>query len=398
MTDIVAKFASKFKTFSAESILDKIQRSAVIAGGSMLHIVDDVEKVSDIDIFVLNGDVSAFKGLLTLLYELECEKQFYVVGRYDIPSKISIVTVKISGEEVSFQLILTNFKTPVEVIRSFDMDYVQVAYHDGIVYRTDENIRAVRDKTVHKFKLPLKEDRVYKALDKGYKIPVIYTQRKYGVSWMLVEYDKLKSYRAPGWRTGPGSPEFVPGAFGNPYAHLEAGDPESGDHTLDFSSLKLVGLKYIYDRDRAYPVISFVIRSDVTTMEFEVTAIPVKMNLDRVKTEGDVSCYLYRHRSQRQLHYPSAGPLRIFSKIRAKIIDSGIGKSPYVEEDLDMYSDGTALLGGFRFVGSTGVYNRTGRIVKFIDNPNALEIDYSGPLYEIVEEKQVHKELVKKPL
>jgi len=177
---------------------------AVIAGGSVVYaLLSDVplDTVGDIDIFI--NSEQTFNEILTELEERNIGRfdsrqgNTYQVFRHefdhiqnntpdgdhvqnhtpDEPSDnlgISIVNVTMSPAELSIQLIMSEFQSPMDVINNFDLDYVQCAFYQGQFYQTKYCQEAHQTRQINYFKdSRLKHYRLKKAIAKGFRAPLL---------------------------------------------------------------------------------------------------------------------------------------------------------------------------------------------------------------------------------
>lgn len=118
-------------------LLDRLQRKYVIAGGAIAYLLKQQVlnyKAEDIDVFVNDAD-----DLFKLLEELETRYGYVVRTLRKSHYETSVYNVYLSptpNYKPNLQFILQRFKTPMNVIERFDIDYIQCGYHNGQLYRT----------------------------------------------------------------------------------------------------------------------------------------------------------------------------------------------------------------------------------------------------------------------
>jgi hypothetical protein len=171
------------------NFINNLSTIGVIAGGSIVYALNNyvpIDSVNDIDVFVNNE--KDFNTILDLVQTNETQKydirwnndeSYYIfehehlynsIHNDDIPT-ISIVSVTTKKSMVPFQIIFKQFSNPLELIKSFDLDYVQCAYHNGKLVQTQECIESHKNKQVNYFyDLRLKTHRLKKALSKGFQV------------------------------------------------------------------------------------------------------------------------------------------------------------------------------------------------------------------------------------
>lgn len=177
-----------------ESLVEILSTKGIIAGGSMVYaLLPDVniDTVGDIDVFV--DTVEIFKELLDFLQELPIEKKYY--SYLDDPnSEISIVSIKLEDAKVPIQIIMSDKSDPMELINSFDLDYVECAFFQGKIYQTVNCQIAHQTRVVDKFRL-LRSVRLLKANKKGFKVPILMLEDDPKRIADEVNLDMLQQYR-----------------------------------------------------------------------------------------------------------------------------------------------------------------------------------------------------------
>ena len=160
---------------SALNILDSLQRIGVIAGSSVSSVlvpIDFSNKVHDIDVFV-DTEEAFNQALKTLQHPCSI---YHIFDRPLDENLLSVVAVTHPFFKIDIQVIMHCCETPIDVIKKFDLDYVQCAVHKGQLMVTpefqemSENPRA----SVLKFNKGqiLKGYRLSKAIDKGFRAPL----------------------------------------------------------------------------------------------------------------------------------------------------------------------------------------------------------------------------------
>ena len=146
----------------SDELLQEISQYAVIAGGAIIYD-DQYPKVShfgDVDLFVLNSDTNAYHKLVKLLVENidinRCE-------RYQ-----SITNI-ITSSNCTYQIVLSKYKTPQNLIDSFDIDVVKCGFYQCKRY-TGFNYKGKGDLTIKEFISGTKKHRIVKLIDKGYNL------------------------------------------------------------------------------------------------------------------------------------------------------------------------------------------------------------------------------------
>lgn len=122
--DYIGKLAYKKFDVGGEATkmiraLRYFQEESVIGGGSILSLIDG-SVYRDIDVFVNDLDKIAFYlELLVIIFpDLEIVKSS--ACEYDC----SVVTATVSSKDIDIQFIYTEYSDPMNLIETFDMDYV----------------------------------------------------------------------------------------------------------------------------------------------------------------------------------------------------------------------------------------------------------------------------------
>lgn len=188
------RISSLFKDESVhQSLLNELSTIGVIAGGSVVFALNNFVpslSVSDIDLFC-NSATSFIEALECIRKHCDDIKCFIFDGLN--PYQLSVLTVSIPAEQVKYQLIYKEFKTPEDVINQFDIDYVQCAIHCDKLYITDECIESHLQKKVIKFHdLRFRNDRLLKAIKKGFACPILTDNLSFEFPIKSIRYNDIK--------------------------------------------------------------------------------------------------------------------------------------------------------------------------------------------------------------
>lgn len=141
-----------------------------VAGGSIVSALTDRGSIKDIDLFVYGSNVHLRCKQLAQWLE-NWFQEHWIPHWWTVYG--SIVQVHVAGQGYrSVQLMQTEHYTPVEVVRSFDYDYVQCWYRDGMFHCTYDCLLALSSRTVHVIRADSRRawGRLYKTLKKGFGI------------------------------------------------------------------------------------------------------------------------------------------------------------------------------------------------------------------------------------
>jgi hypothetical protein len=145
---------------SGHDIIDAVSHYGVIAGGSVVYSLTITQSISDIDVFILDGNIGALHEIVNLL-----------VGYYtivDYRTYGSLVELETSNGLV-WQIILTNYNTVNSLLAKFDMDYVKCGYYRGTLTVLPEARIAHKSKTISIVATRIKSYRLQKAMSKGFR-------------------------------------------------------------------------------------------------------------------------------------------------------------------------------------------------------------------------------------
>lgn len=188
-----------FENAGATELLSKLTEKVLIAGGSVVYDQMakknkiDKSEINDVDLFVFQGkdQHTQIEEIITIISKyISIEEISIGIGTYfkelgdeltkeltnedqidgeDPDDEISVINVKLEGESTLFQIIITDCKTPLEVLNSFDMDYVQTGYYQNKFYITKFCIKSHTDSQIYKISPKVKSSRLLKAATKGFK-------------------------------------------------------------------------------------------------------------------------------------------------------------------------------------------------------------------------------------
>ena len=198
-TRIVEKIASSFS--HKKELVWELQQYGVLAGGAIVYALCDfvpLETVGDIDVFVATVEIG--KQVLSYL----CEQ--YPIFHIETPdsqttSRMDESDDKITSPVVSFvvegalpiQIIVRPFGCPMDVLESFDLDYVQCGISGGTLYQTSRCEIAHTTRKIRYFRDPyFRGGRLEKAIRKGFSCPLFKPKGWGSVEYSSIEYDMLE--------------------------------------------------------------------------------------------------------------------------------------------------------------------------------------------------------------
>lgn len=188
--DLKRRIAHLFDTPIPLNLLDDVSDLGIIAGGSMVYALNDFvpfDSVGDIDIFC--PSIGTFRLILNLIiqtypdYELSCPDE----------KTYSILNVAIPNEKVKFQLIYNKWDDPLDLIRSFDFDYVQCGIFKGELLITEDCKISHETRNISKCaNTAFKNFRTIKAINKGFTCPVITNTLETYNDYKIIRLEDIK--------------------------------------------------------------------------------------------------------------------------------------------------------------------------------------------------------------
>lgn len=179
-SDLYLKLQELFTKFQIDCL-----KPYCIAGGSIVYALNSFvpkSSVGDIDVFVNN--ISDFITIAKLFSKFGikaiqvCNLPYFNSTTTSDNDELadrgfSIFNFELIGESISFQVIFQDFQTPFDVIKAFDIDYVQCALHQNQVYITNEAKQSHFEKRILKtFESCCEIHRLCKAANKGFETPI----------------------------------------------------------------------------------------------------------------------------------------------------------------------------------------------------------------------------------
>ena len=179
---------SPFRIYDDLNLFSKLSDVGVIAGGSIVYALCDFvpkSSVGDIDVFV--NTLSDFHTCVNILRPYATE--------YSSNCKsLSVVSIKTST--AIYQIIYKPFSEPyaMNVLESFDYDYVQCGYYKGKVYITSRCINAHNAREILEFcSTRFAFNRLKKAVIKGFKTPIIERVQTKKLTPVRITYEQLQT-------------------------------------------------------------------------------------------------------------------------------------------------------------------------------------------------------------
>lgn len=165
--------------FTGNSVLTHaLQSYGMIAGGSMVYALNSfvpAESVNDIDIFLWDDSekVHRLKKFIIDYYGVDSSGRDNIRATHEAMGNVVTLTHR-NRANIKIQLIFTEASSPMEILESFDFDYVQCGLHNGKLYQTDRCKKSHKAQAVLTIReLMPKDGRCLNAIRKMFKCPLI---------------------------------------------------------------------------------------------------------------------------------------------------------------------------------------------------------------------------------
>lgn len=170
---ILDRISSLFTTHVPVYVLRDLCNLGVIAGGSVVFAMNNFvpkDSIGDVDIFLRTAD--DFQQALSLIrsnfpsagLSIPCNSGYY---------GMSVLNIKISQDDIPFQLIYKKWSDPNDLISKFDLDYVQCGIFNCSIFRTEECRESHKERRVIRYwGRDFRDCRSLKAIKKGFSCPL----------------------------------------------------------------------------------------------------------------------------------------------------------------------------------------------------------------------------------
>ncbi len=193
MSNHLIKLSNLWSLDDRLPLVEKLSNIGVIAGGSIVYTLNDFvpsDSVGDIDVYI--NDKQKFIDLINYIkfkYPVEIEViNFSDYEQSSSFSEIGIVNITLPHERVKLQLILIEYDFPMQIIESFDLDYVQCAFFKDSIYTTNQCNQAFHDRKIYiATEYPPSFKRLKKAISKGFSTILIGEESSHCESNLLTE-------------------------------------------------------------------------------------------------------------------------------------------------------------------------------------------------------------------
>ena len=169
------QFINDFNAFTMELFNnnDFKWNNVVIAGGSISKLlnsktfVSDIPASSDIDLFIYGN--TPHERLISIKYIIEFFSSKFTNKVYFVV-RGNVVNIFIANIKRYFQIVITNFISIDEIIYSFDLDNVRVAYLNGKIMACPSFIAALKFQCAQLNSSKFSFDRIIKLSECGYSL------------------------------------------------------------------------------------------------------------------------------------------------------------------------------------------------------------------------------------
>lgn len=160
--------------------ISEISKIGIISGSSLLYCFDDYvdpNEIGDVDIYFNN--IENFVKALRLIQQIDHNSKLCSCTDYAYCRAVGISTLYIRkfGKK-PLNLIYLDFKDPTDFLNYTNMDYLQCAWFDGKLYKTDLFEQALESRIVKHYSLDTKLSKLIKASKKGYKLKILTSSTK----------------------------------------------------------------------------------------------------------------------------------------------------------------------------------------------------------------------------
>jgi hypothetical protein len=154
--------------------------NVVLAGSTMLYLLNQTDKLpSDIDLFILNHDEETLQRLISCLFQRAQEFN----SRMIIVHYAHVYTLVFTEQKCRIQIILSRERTPWELIRHFDLDYIKMFYSgQECAYLYPECYYALQSKSISFGGHTIKKFRMEKATHVGFRIDSLFMKSEMSVA------------------------------------------------------------------------------------------------------------------------------------------------------------------------------------------------------------------------
>lgn len=205
---------------TAPDIIKTLSTIGVIAGGSVVYALNDFvpsNAVSDIDVFISTKE--AFIEASLFLHNTgkvksihrRCAKSYNESNWFESTS-ITVLDFELVAPIVNYapysfayptrpnpftiQLIYQEFTSPIDVIRTFDLDYVQCCFSEGRIFRSRECVESHTQRRIKTGYYVPRAKRMSKGLAKGFETTVIGRRSSYDSNRIQID-DLFQSKLVP---------------------------------------------------------------------------------------------------------------------------------------------------------------------------------------------------------
>lgn len=155
-------------TFGLDKVIPWEDGNFILTGGLLYDILTNnfSRELMDIDLFFYGLDIKSKQETLNkLMINLDLNQYNWMIGYIG-----SVIYLFIQGIPRIIQLIMTDKKSPEDIVNTFDLTHVQMYYQNDIVYGTELAISQLETKTTNSTNTHYVPHRLIKYFEKGMNI------------------------------------------------------------------------------------------------------------------------------------------------------------------------------------------------------------------------------------
>lgn len=181
-------------TFGLDKVIPWEDGNFILTGGLLYDVLTNnfSHELMDIDLFFYGSDIKSKQETLNkLMMNLDLNQYNWMIGYVG-----SVIYLFIQGIPRIIQLIMTDKKSPEEIVNTFDLTHVQMYYQNDVVYGTELAISQLKTKTTESTNTHFVPYRLIKYFEKGMNIgDKIFTNNNFIFSDSIEKLYKYKSQK-----------------------------------------------------------------------------------------------------------------------------------------------------------------------------------------------------------
>jgi hypothetical protein len=178
-------------TFGLDKIIPWEDGNFILTGGLLYDVLTNKfsQELMDIDLFFYGSDIKSKQETLNkLMMNLDLNQYNWMIGYVG-----SVIYLFIQGIPRIIQLIMTDKKSPEEILNTFDLTHVQMYYQNDVIYGTELAISQLGTKTTESTNTHCVPYRLIKYFEKGMNIgDKIFADDNFILSQLTMKLHKQK--------------------------------------------------------------------------------------------------------------------------------------------------------------------------------------------------------------